>query len=199
VDLVARVRAAVASHPAVRDLQLVGSRARGDPTELSDWDFLIQTEDVDTVERSLPGLVRSLDPLVAQWDRLSEEATYYMLILPGGVKVDFVLSRPPRLEPPWEPRTETLAAIDAHFWDWILWLGGKQLRGELGLVDIMLRRLMFEHLLAPLGVERAPRSIGEAVELYRAARGARERDFGIAVPREVERAVLPRLEAARVV
>jgi hypothetical protein len=196
VDLVARVRAAVGRSPAIREVELVGSRARGDPTELSDWDFLLQTDDVDGVAHALPSLVEPLEPLAAQWDRLSEEATYYMLILAGGVKVDFVLHRSPDVQPPWVVTPETLAAVDAHFWDWILWLGGKQLRGETKLVGFMLRELMFEHLLLPVGVERRPTSIAEAVELYQAARGERERELSVDVPRELENAVLPRLRLA---
>jgi hypothetical protein len=196
VDLVARVRAAVGRHPAVREVELVGSRARGDPTGLSDWDFLLHTGDVDEVARALPSLVEPLTPLAAQWDRLSEEAMYYMLILPQGVKVDLVLRRRPQVEPPWEVRDDTLAAIDAHFWDWILWLGGKQLRGDRALVDFMLRKLMFDHLLGPLGASAPPATIAEAVDLYRAARGRREREFGITVPRELESTVLPRLRLA---
>src|SRR5579884_2097286 len=30
-------------------------------------------------------------------------------------------------QPAWEPRADTLMAIDEHFWDWILWLGSKSL------------------------------------------------------------------------
>jgi hypothetical protein len=196
VDLEATVRALIEPHPSVGGLRLVGSRAHGSPTVLSDWDFLVESDDVEAVTAALPTLVAPLEPLVAQWDRLSEESAYYMLILPEGVKVDFVLDRPPMLEPPWDVRPETLAPLDGHFWDWILWLGGKQLRGEDELVRSMLAGLMFEHLLGPLGVAEAPPSIGDAIERYRTARAARESEFGIEVPRRVEAAVLPRLEAA---
>lgn len=195
MDLEARVRAAVEPHSAVRKVRLVGSRARGEPTPLSDWDFVVETDDVDTVAETLPQLVERLDPLVAQWDRLSEEHACYMLVLGDGVKVDFMLDRPPTVARPWEVRRETLAPLDGHFWDWILWLGGKQLRGRDELVRSMLSGLMFEHLLGPLGVAQPPESIAEAVASYRDARAGREREFDIEVPRRLERAVLPRLEA----
>jgi hypothetical protein len=193
VELERRVRAAVGAHPAVRSMELVGSRAHGRETALSDWDFLVATDDFEAVRDALPDLVAPLEPVVAQWDRLSEEASYYMLLLPGGVKVDLVFDVPPVLEPPWEVRAGTLAGVDAHFWDWILWLGGKQLGGADELVRFSLDRLMYEHLLQPLGVERPPATIAEAVERYRIARDDRERDLGVSVPRAAEEAVVRRL------
>jgi predicted nucleotidyltransferase len=150
VDPVALARAAVERHPAVSSVELVGSRARGYPTELSDWDFLIETEDVDAVAEALPALVADAAPLAAQWDRLSEEASYFMLVLNDGTKVDFILHRPPDLQPPWVVTREALARVDAHFWDWIVWLGGKRLRGNDKLVGVMLSQVMYEHLLAPI-------------------------------------------------
>jgi hypothetical protein len=199
VDFVASVRAEVERHPAVRSLELVGSRARGDPTELSDWDFLVDAADLDEVMRSLPELTSTVDPLAAQWDRLSEEATYFMLVLRDGTKVDFVLQRPPDLQPPWVPAGENLHALDAHFWDWILWLGGKQLRGDDGLVAVTLGRLMYGHLLAPLGATAPPATIAEAVELYRSLRAQRERELGITVQRDLDAVVSRRLAAAGVI
>jgi hypothetical protein len=196
VDLEARVRALLAPHPAVRAVRLVGSRARGEPTPLSDWDFLVDSDDTETLVEALADLLAPLEPVAAQWDRLSEESACYMLLLAEGVKVDFVVDRPPFLEPPWEVRSDTLAGIDAHFWDWILWLGGKQRRGREDLVASMLGGLMFDHLLGPLGVSRRPESIAEAVAAYRKARATREQELGVEVPRRVEEAVLPRLAAA---
>jgi hypothetical protein len=199
VELESRVRATVGAHPAVSSVELVGSRAHERETPLSDWDFLVRTDDFPTVRDALPALVAPLEPIVEQWDRLSEEASYYMLLLPGGVKVDLVFDVPPVLEPPWDVQPETLPGIDAHFWDWILWLGGKQLAGTDELVRFSLDRLMYEHLLRPLGVERPPATIAEAVDAYRAARSARERELGVQVPRAAGEAVLPRLRAARLV
>jgi hypothetical protein len=198
VDFVASVRGEVERHPAVTSLDLVGSRARGDPTELSDWDFLVGSPDVEAVARALPRLAATVEPLAAQWDRLSEEASYFMLVLRDGTKVDFVLQRPPDLQPPWVPAGENLHAVDAHFWDWILWLGAKQLRGDDALVQVTLRRLMYHHLLAPLGATSPPATIGEAVELYRSLRAQREREFDAAVARDLDAVVSRRLASAGV-
>ena len=194
-----RVRATVAAHPAVRAVALVGSRAQGRATPLSDWDFLVETDDFRAVRDALPALVAPLEPIVEQWDRLSEEASYYMLLLPGGVKVDLVFDVPPVLEPPWEVTAGTLRGIDAHFWDWILWLGGKHLGGNEELVRLSLDRLMYEHLLQPLGAEHPAATIAEAVDAYRTTRDRHERKLGVHVPRAAEEAVLPRLRATRVV
>jgi len=199
VDLVASARAAVEQHPAVTSVELVGSRARGDPTALSDWDFLVESEDLDAVVAALPTLVAAASPLAAQWDRLSEEATYFMLVLQDGTKVDFVLQRAPQLEPPWVVTAQTLPAVDAHFWDWIVWLGGKQLRGNDELVDLMLTRVMFDHLLGPLGATTPPRTIARAVDDYEGLRTVRERELDVAVDRSLGTVVRARLSAAGVI
>jgi len=197
VDRVASVRAAVERHPAVRSVELVGSRARGDATALSDWDFLVESDDLDAVGAALPELVAEERPLAAQWDRLSEEATYFMLVLQDGTKVDFVLRRPPDLQPPWVATAETLPAIDAHFWDWIVWLGGKQLRRSDELVHVMLTHVMFDHLLAPLGATTPPNTIADAVAVYESLLTARERELGVTVDRRLATAVRGRLAEAK--
>jgi hypothetical protein len=50
---------------------------------------------------------------------------------------------------------------------------------------------MHEHLLGPMGVGRAPASLGEAVSTYRAARGECERRLGSYVSRNAENTVIP--------
>ena len=192
-----RVAELVAAHPAVRAVRLVGSRAEGRAHALSDWDLLVETDAFEAVAAALPGLLAPLDPLAAQWDRLSEEATHYMLVLPGALKVDLVFDRPPRLEPSWEVRADTLAALDAHFWDWLLWLGGKQLAGDDELVRSFLGELMHEHLLDPLGVAEPPATLSEAAERYVEARAARERELGVEVDRRLGDAVTARLRSAK--
>jgi len=167
-DLAERVSALLLPHPAVRAVTLVGSRSQGRATELSDWDVLVDA-DLDALEPDLDALLAPLEPLAAQWDRLSEEASYYMLVLPGGVKVDLVFDRPPKLEPPWRVSAATLPGIDAHFWDWILWLGSKALRGESRFVADELEK-MYRFLLAPVGVAVRPGSLDEAVASYVRAR-----------------------------
>ena len=56
-DIAATVEAVLLPHPAIRAVELVGSRAGGSPTPLSDWDFVVVTDRFDEVARALPGLV----------------------------------------------------------------------------------------------------------------------------------------------
>jgi predicted nucleotidyltransferase len=181
VNLADRVIGAVSPHPAVRSVRLAGSRADGRATDLSDWDFLVEAEDFDAVVAALPGLVAPLDPLVEQWDRLSNEWCY-MLLLRGPVKVDLIFpNEPHEQEPPWQPSRDNLAEIDAHFWDWTLWLRSKEAGAKTEQVESELVKL-FDHLLGPLGAVHLPSSVAEAVESYRALR---------ARPTELEQEVAP--------
>ena len=173
---------------------LAGSRAEGTAGVWSDWDFVVEADEFGAVAEALPGLLAPLEPLVQQWDRLSSEWCW-MLILRGPVKVDLIFPGEPHVpEPPWEPSAANLGAIDDHFWDWMLWLKTKECAGKREQVTAELQKL-FGHLLGPLGVERAPGSVEEAVESYRAARNRAEQRFGTAVRRDVEAAVAPALEA----
>jgi predicted nucleotidyltransferase len=184
VDVPARVTTALASHPDVVRIELVGSRARGDATALSDWDFRIDTTDGAALAHDLPALAAALEPLAAQWDRLTERATY-MLVLPGAIKVDVFPGDERRaIEPPWEPGAANLVAIDAHFWDWTLWLGGKVLAEKIDVVADELTK-MHGHLLGPLGVPEPPSTVDSAVGAYRLARDRRERGWGISVSRRL--------------
>jgi predicted nucleotidyltransferase len=122
-------------------------------------------------------------------------------VLPGPVKVDLVFDRPPRQQPPWRVTAETLAAVDAHFWDFTLWLASKRLRGRDDVLAFLLPNVLTPHLLRPLGVERTPETIEQAVALYLAARAAAEARLGVRVPRELGREVqrvLPELAPALV-
>ena len=189
-DIAAMVEAVLLPHPAIRAVELVGSRADGSPTRLSDWDFVVVTDRFDEVARALPVLVAELEPLAQQWDRISAYPCY-MLMLAGPVKVDLIFpDEPYESLPPWTVTAETLDGIDQHFWDWILWLASKREKGQDDLVGRELVK-MRDHLLRPLGVERIPGSIEVAVERYRAARDEREREFGFEVSRRREREVLP--------
>ena len=192
MNIAETVVAAVSAHPAVERIELVGSRAEGRATRWSDWDFGVRARDFAAVAGALPGLLAPLEPLVAQWDRLSEHRCW-MLILRGPVKVDLIFSEEPHeKEPPWEPGPDTLGGIDDHFWDWLLWLRSKEAGGKDELVAAELQKL-FGHLLAPVGVEAPPASVAEAVESYRAARDRAERLFEVTVSRELENAVAPAL------
>jgi hypothetical protein len=188
-DLAASVAAVLLPHPNVRAVELVGSRATGSPTSLSDWDFEVETDAFDAVARALPELVTPLDPLAQQWDRISDYPCY-MLMLSGPVKVDLIFpGEPYESLPPWTVTPDTLDGIDQHFWDWILWLASKREKGQDELVGRELAK-MRDHLLGPLGVDRVPSSIQAAVERYRSARDEREREFGVEVSRRREREVL---------
>ena len=184
VDVDSRVRSLFADVPGRVRIQLVGSRQRGDATALSDWDFRLEAPDCGRLAGDLPGLVVGLKALGALWDPLSRRAVY-MVVLRGAIKVDFFPGdeeRPLRL--PWDPASDRLCDIDAHFWDWTLWLGGKTLGSRATLVASELAK-MFGFLLEPLGADRVPASIGEAVQLYGAARDRHEIQQGVHVSRQL--------------
>jgi predicted nucleotidyltransferase len=188
------VVSAVGAHPHVRRVGLAGSRARGEATELSDWDFEVEVDDFPAVAADLPGLVTPFEPLAQQWDRLSDHCCY-MLMLRGPTKVDLLFGEPHKHEPPWRVSRETLEAIDRHFWDWALWLASKARADRLQLVQRELEK-MHDHLLGPMGVENPPRSLTAAVETYVAAREQHEARFAAGVPRRLENEVRPVILAA---
>jgi hypothetical protein len=190
MDLAEQIISSVAAHPSIRSIRLVGSRAEGSATEFSDWDFRVDALDFAAAAEALPELAAPLQPLVQQWDRLSS-AWCWMLIVPGLAKVDLISPHEPHTtEPPWEPTAENLDGIDAHFWDWMLWLRGKEARGKAELIASELEKL-FDHRLVPLGVVRRPSSIREAISLYREARDRAEQRCGIAVRQDLECAAAP--------
>jgi Nucleotidyltransferase domain len=93
-NIAASIESVLLPHPAIRGVELVGSRADGSPTPLSDWDFVVVTDRFDDVVRALPSLVAELDPLAQQWDRISAYPCY-MLMLEGPVKVDLIFPGEP--------------------------------------------------------------------------------------------------------
>lgn len=189
------VVAAVSPHPAVEQIELVGSRAQGRATRWSDWDFAVRARDFAAVSGALPELLAPLEPLVEQWDRLGE-TWCWMLLLDGPVKVDLIFPDEPHEQAgPWEPGPDTLPGIDDHFWDWMLWLHSKEAAGKEEVVAVELKKLQ-AHLLGPLGAAREPSSVAEAVAAYREARGRTERQLGFVVDRAVERAVAPSLPSS---
>ena len=189
-DLAERVARVLLRHPKITGVSLVGSRADGTPSPLSDWDFVLETEDFDAVARDLPDAVSELEPIAEQWDRISDYPCY-MLTLAGPIKVDLIFpSEPYTSLPPWTVSAETLDGIDRHVWDWLLWLASKREKGRDDLVRGELAK-MFDHLLAPMGVDDPPATLAEAAEAYRSARDRREREFGVRVTRVREREVLP--------
>jgi predicted nucleotidyltransferase len=197
-DIAAAVRTSLLRHPHVIAVELVGSRARGTPSPLSDWDFTVDLNDFAGVRADLPALVTELEPLSQQWDRLGpDDYCCYMLMLAGPVKIDLIFPGVPhRPDPPWEVTPDTLDGIDQHFWDWILWMEAKEQGGKDELVWQELTK-MSEHLLKPMGVDRVPGSIHVATVEYLAARERLESSLGVHVPRRVELEVLPVLRTAQ--
>ncbi len=176
--------------PGVAKIELIGSRARGDATPFSDWDFLLVVHDFDSFANDIAPLVASLRPLAQQWDRLSETKCY-MLIVPGPTKVDFIFPEVPNEKNlPWRVHKDSLNELDAHFWDWMLWLASKQFRGNEKLVHSELQKLS-SHLLKPMLVEAVPASISDAIEVYKTARGNWESKLQISTTRELQNEVEP--------
>ena len=195
--LAAAVRTALLRHPHVMAVELVGSRARGTPSPLSDWDFVVEVNDFEGVTADLPALVAELEPLSRQWDRLGpDDYCCYMLMLVGPVKIDLIFPGVPhRPEPPWEVAPDTLDRIDRHFWDWVLWMAAKEQSGKGDLVRQELKKIS-EHLLKPMDVDRVPRSIYGAIVDYLSARERLESALGVHVSRRLELEVLPVLHRA---
>jgi predicted nucleotidyltransferase len=114
VDPGEQVAARLRSHDAVRSVRLVGSRARGDAVEVSDWDLAVQADDAAAVTESLHNLLADLRPLALVPDPLADRVVVAVL-LPGSVKVDLIFEQPHEIEPPWEVSAEILDRIDAYF------------------------------------------------------------------------------------
>jgi hypothetical protein len=190
VDFGTQVPELLRQHPSVRSVSLAGSRARGTPTALSDWDFAVETDDLAALAGALPDLVAPLEPLARQWDPFGEHPNY-MLMLRGPTKIDLIfVHEPMRPRPPWRVGADTLAAVDAHFWDWILWLAAKRAGGRDELVREELGKMQ-RYLLGPLGVAAEPRTIEHAVADYSSALDEAERRFGVRVPQALRDEVLP--------
>jgi hypothetical protein len=197
MDIATRLTHALVAHPAIESVKLVGSRARGEPTPFSDWDFEIATDRFRQVAGELPSLVRPLQPIAQQWDRLSEHETY-MLILEGPAKVDLLFDAPHGNEGPWIVEEETLSAIDDHFWDWMLWLLSKEAAGRAELMASELEKL-FVHLLGPMGVRDRPAGLDDALEAYVDARAAQERIHSLHVSRSLQQEVGRALKRRRAI
>jgi hypothetical protein len=91
-----------------------------------------------------------------------------MAILKGPVKVDLIFDKPHQHEPPWVVSKDTLNEINSHFWDWILWIGSKHVRGLEILVREELEK-MNSFLLSPLGAAGKPVSVEEEVNSFHSA------------------------------
>ncbi|MGH3134264.1 MAG: hypothetical protein ACRDNY_11090 [Gaiellaceae bacterium] len=195
MDVALAVPAALGGrHPSVHEVRRIGSRANGGAHELSDWDFSVEAHDFAAVARDLPRLVAPLGAVAQQWDRFASHACY-MLVLPGPAKIDLLfLDQKREWSPAWSVSPDTLDEIDVHFWDWILWLEQKRRGGRDDVLQASLHDLQ-ELLLRPIGAREEARSVAEATRAYLDARSRLERGFGFEVPRELERVVLPVLDA----
>jgi hypothetical protein len=124
-----------------------------------------------------------------------------MVILPGAVKADLfpgVSARPGAARAP-RTLSASLRDIDAHFWDWNLWLGAKRLRGQDEIVKAGLAK-MWWYLLRPLGAARPPATQLDAISAYLGLRDSHEQQLGgHAVIRDLGNAVVTRLQAAGLV
>jgi hypothetical protein len=193
------VSAALRADPLVRSVTLVGSRADGTATTLSDWDYHVGSSNPAAVSLRLPDLTRPLRPLSQLWDPLSRRPVYMLLVAATAthvVKVDLLLDLPERrrsADPP-AVTADTLPGIDAHFWDWNLWLGSKRLRGNETLVGAELAK-MWAYLLGPLGGIAAPTNQHEAIAEYLRLRLQLERRHNIHIAPGLGRAVQETLAA----
>jgi hypothetical protein len=192
------VGAALRADPLVRSVTLVGSRAEGTATTLSDWDYHVGSSDPAAVSLRLPDLTRPLRPLSQLWDPLARHPVYMLIVAATGthvVKVDLLLDLPERRrsDPP-AVTAATLPGIDEHFWDWNLWLGSKRLRGTETLVRTELAK-MWGYLLKPLGGSAAPATQHEAIAEYLRLRRRLERRHDIHIAPGLGRAVQETLGA----
>jgi hypothetical protein len=196
-DVVTAIRAALEGSRGVSSVTLGGSRSRERATELSDWDLYLEG-DPEAMMVAVPAVIASFGPLGAFWEPLAEEAGY-MVVMDGPIKVDvFPIGARRQIQPPWVVSAQTLVAIDGHFWDWSLWLGGKALRGERELVVDELAK-MHRFLLAPLGVVSAPASLDEAVAAYFRTRAIAVDALGAPVHPELGRQVSDALRRYRLI
>lgn len=178
------VAAALMTHPSVRSVRLVGSRANGSGDPLSDWDFKIDAADLAGVRSAIRTLIAPLCPVLQQWDAVSSE-WIYMFILPDMTKVELFLGPGHRPEAPWTITEESLTRVDAHFWDWILFIETARARGKSEAVTEHLG-LIHVNILRPLGIRRVPKNADDAVTGYKRAREDWEGRFGMRISRTPE-------------
>jgi hypothetical protein len=185
-ESVAHVRDTVASLSGV-DVRLDGSSATGSRTALSDWDFDLQLAP-DLTVNAIADAIHDIDALAVFWDPLSHRANLIVL-LDGPIKIDLIAADRPNPVPieRWEVTTESLPRLDAHFWDWTLWLGAKQLRGQTELVRDEMQK-MYGALLRPLGAARA-HDIRSAIASYPSARDYRAEELHVVIDKTLQHQV----------
>jgi hypothetical protein len=87
-----------------------------------------------------------------------------MMILKGPIKVDLMFNRLQQKKSPWIISRDTLAQVNSHFWDWILWIASKEASGKKDASKEL--KKMYSFLLEPLGCTKRPNSVQEAVRGY---------------------------------
>ena len=87
----AAITRALTAHNAVTSVTLTGSRARGDPGPLSDWDFAVAVDDFEAFRADLPRLLAPLDPIRPHWDPLSR-IWNLIFMLRGGAVVNLLFT-----------------------------------------------------------------------------------------------------------
>jgi hypothetical protein len=112
-----------------------------------------------------------------------------MMILRGPVKIDLIFDRPHQQAPPWTINSDTIAQVNSHFWDWILWIASKEARGMWDMTRNELEK-MYAHLLVPLGCTRSPGSVEEAVRDYLSAFGKQKSMLHVEVDPTLETEVI---------
>jgi hypothetical protein len=119
-----------------------------------------------------------------------------MMILRGPTKVDLFFDRLHQPEPPWIINCDSLAQVNSHFWDWILWLASKEASGkwEKEATGEELQK-MYQHLLAPLGCTKIPGSVEEGVGDFLVAIGNKKSLFRININAALEAEVMKGLRA----
>lgn len=181
---VARALDVLCRQPEVKSAELVGSRARGDATPLSDYDFSVDLVGGTGTPPSPTATALFGEPALAElWDPLSRRSVR-MFVLRGPIKVDLLFSVPNTQLPPWERSPSSLRSIDDHFWDWTFWLGSKVLHGSADVVESELERMHW-FLLGPLGSAAPPSSIDDAVSAYLRLRVEAESEFSVEVPKKL--------------
>jgi hypothetical protein len=193
-DRVAAVKAALEAHPAIKGVELVGSRAEGRTHALSDWDLSVQADDFPRILRDLPDLVEPIRPLHKYWDPYGRHYAYIVL-LRGPTKLDICFfDQPHEYEPPYEPSAETFQTMDSHFWDWILWTEQKRLCDDEAQTRESLE-LMYTHMLRPMRVQDESITVRDALNAYLGARDRLEGEFDVSIDRALEDEVRPALNA----
>ena len=79
-----------------------------------------------------------------------------------------------------KPGSETLDAINTHFWDWLWWIATKASIGKNDRVREHLTQL-FGHLLRPIGFTEPPVDIAAAIHAFVNRRDELEQDYGVTV------------------